>query len=51
MLNWDHSPRAHSKSLVLNHAEPVYFERHVKDVMKHIEKACGTSARFCEILG
>ena len=35
--NWDHSPRSLNKALVLNHAEPAYFDRHVKDVMARIE--------------
>ena len=35
--NWDHSPRSLNKALVLNHAEPAYFDRHVKDVMVRIE--------------
>ena len=35
--NWDHSPRSLGKALVLNHAEPRYFEKHVKNVMIHIE--------------
>lgn len=35
--NWDHSPRSRGKSLVLNHAEPSYFARHVKEAIKRIE--------------
>lgn len=35
--NWDHSPRSRGKSLVLNHAEPSYFARHMKEAIKRIE--------------
>ena len=35
--NWDHSPRSRGKSLVLNHAEPSYFARHLKEAIKRIE--------------
>lgn len=35
--NWDHSPRSGRQGLVLHRAEPEYFERHVKEVMKHLE--------------
>ena len=34
--NWDHSPRSLNKALVLNHAEPGYFDQHVKSVMVRI---------------
>ena len=34
---WDHSPRSLNKALVLNHAEPAYFDRHVKMWMRRIE--------------
>ena len=34
--NWDHSPRSLNKALVLNHAEPGYFDQHVKRVMVRI---------------
>ncbi|MDE6349011.1 MAG: glycoside hydrolase family 99-like domain-containing protein [Bacteroides sp.] len=35
--NWDHSPRSRGKALVLNHAEPSCFARHLKKVIKRIE--------------
>lgn len=35
--NWDHSPRSRGKSLVLNHAKPSYFARHLKEAIKRIE--------------
>ena len=31
------SPRSRGKSLVLNHAEPSYFARHMKEAIKRIE--------------
>lgn len=34
--NWDHSPRSRNRALVLNHAEPAYFEEHMQQVMEHI---------------
>lgn len=35
--NWDHSPRSRGKALVLNHAEPSYFARHVREVVKRVK--------------
>lgn len=36
--NWDHTPRSGKEGLVLNHPEPKYFDKHMKNVMAHIEK-------------
>lgn len=35
--NWDHTPRSRNKALVLNHADPLYFAKHMEDVMARVE--------------
>ena len=35
--NWDHSPRSGAKALILTHATPQIFRKHVEDIMELIK--------------